>query len=80
MRIEDFEKLNKDRELNGEKLFANPRNSTAGTLKLQDPKIVSARKLNVFLYSLISVDEEFESQEENLKLLSKLGFTVNPPV
>ncbi len=59
-------------------LFANPRNSTAGTLKLQDPKIVSARKLNVFLYSLISVDEEFESQEENLKLLSKLGFTVNP--
>ncbi len=78
MRIADFEKLNKERETNSEKLFANPRNSTAGTLKLQDPKIVSARKLNVFLYSLISVDEEFESQEENLKLLSKLGFTVNP--
>jgi len=78
MRIADFDKLNKEREANGEKLFANPRNSTAGTLKLQDPKIVSARKLNVFLYSLISVDEEYESQEENLKLLSKLGFTVNP--
>lgn len=78
MRISDFDKLNEEREANGEKLFANPRNSTAGTLKLQDPKIVSARKLNVFLYSLISVDEEFESQEENLKLLSKLGFTVNP--
>ncbi len=78
MRISDFDKLNEEREANGEKLFANPRNSTAGTLKLQDPKIVSSRKLNVFLYSLISVDEEFESQEENLKLLSKLGFTVNP--
>ena len=78
MRISDFDKLNEEREANGEKLFANPRNSTAGTLKLQDPKVVSARKLNVFLYSLISVDEEFESQEENLKLLSKLGFTVNP--
>jgi len=78
MRIADFDKLNEEREVNGEKLFANPRNSTAGTLKLQDPKLVSARKLNVFLYSLISVDEEFESQEENLKLLSKLGFTVNP--
>ncbi len=77
MRISDFNKLNKEREANSEKLFANPRNSAAGTLKLQDPKIVSARKLNVFLYSLISVDEEFESQEENLKLLSKLGFTVN---
>jgi DNA ligase (NAD+) len=78
MRISDFDKLNKEREANSEKLFANPRNSAAGTLKLQDPKIVSTRKLNVFLYSLISVDEEFESQEENLKLLSKLGFTVNP--
>jgi DNA ligase (NAD+) len=78
MRISDFDKLNEEREANGEKLFANPRNSTAGTLKLQDPKIVSARKLNVFLYSLISVDEEFESQEENLKLLCKLGYTVNP--
>ena len=78
MRISDFDKLNKEREVNSEKLFANPRNSAAGTLKLQDPKIVSARKLNVFLYSLISVDEEFESQEDNLKLLSKLGFTINP--
>ena len=78
MRISDFDMLNKEREVNSEKLFANPRNSAAGTLKLQDPKIVSARKLNVFLYSLISVDEEFESQEENLKLLSKLGFTINP--
>jgi DNA ligase (NAD+) len=78
MRVSDFNKLNEEREANSQKLFANPRNSAAGTLKLQDPKIVSARKLNVFLYSLISVDEEFESQEENLKLLSKLGFTVNP--
>jgi len=78
MRISDFDKLNEEREANSQKLFANPRNSAAGTLKLQDPKIVSTRKLNVFLYSLISVDEEFESQEENLKLLSKLGFTVNP--
>lgn len=78
MRISDFDKLNEEREAKGEKLFANPRNSTAGTLKLQDPKVVSARKLNVFLYSLISIDEEFESQEENLKLLSKLGFTINP--
>lgn len=78
MRIADFEGLNKERENKGEKLFANPRNSTAGTLKLQDPKIVSGRKLQVFLYSLISLDEEFQSQEENLKLLSKLGFTVNP--
>jgi len=78
MRIADFEGLNKDRENKGEKLFANPRNSTAGTLKLQDPKIVAGRKLQVFFYSLINLDEELQSQEENLKLLSKMGFTVNP--
>lgn len=78
MMIEDFENLNKERQEKDEKLFANPRNSTAGTLKLQDPKTVASRKLNVFLYSLISVEEEFESQDENLKLLKQLGFKVNP--
>jgi len=77
MKIKDFQKLNKEREIEGEKLFANPRNSTAGTLKLQDPKIVAKRKLNIFLYQLISQEEEFESQYENLNILKKLGFNVN---
>ena len=77
MNIEDFEKLNKEREKNGEKIFANPRNSTAGTLKLQDPKIVAKRPLNIFTYSLISLEEEFKSQEENLLILKRLGFRVN---
>ncbi len=78
MKIKDFENLNREREEQGDKLFANPRNSTAGTLKLQDPRIVAARRLNVFLYQLISTDEEFESQYENLRLLRQLGFNVNP--
>lgn len=77
MNIEDFVKLNKERELNGEKLFANPRNSAAGTLKMQDPSIVAKRPLNIFVYSLISPGDEISSQEENLLLLKKLGFRVN---
>lgn len=77
MNIEDFEKLNKERERKGEKIFANPRNSTAGTLKLQDPKVVAKRPLNIFVYSLISLEEEFKSQEENLSLLKRLGLKVN---
>ncbi len=77
MSIQDFENLNKERKKKGEKLFANPRNSAAGTLKLQDPTVVAERKLSVFLYSLISTDDEFESQEENLKLLANLGFKIN---
>lgn len=78
MKIEDFIKLNKEREENGEKLFANPRNSSAGTLKMQDPKVVAKRPLNLFVYTLISMQEEFNSQYENLQFLKKLGFNVNP--
>lgn len=80
MNISDFQKLNKEREKKGEKLFANPRNSSAGTLKLQDPQIVAQRPLNIFLYSLISSKAELESQLENLQILSQLGFRVNPEV
>jgi DNA ligase (NAD+) len=77
MDVKDFEKLNKEREKLGEKTFANPRNSTAGTLKLQDPKVVAKRPLNTFMYNLVSLEEELKSQEENLIILKKLGFRVN---
>ena len=77
MNIKAFEKLNEEREKLGEKIFANPRNSTAGTLKLQDPKIVAQRPLNTFLYSLISPGDKLKSQEENLKILKEFGFKVN---
>ena len=80
MNLADFYNLNKEREKKGEKLFANPRNSSAGTLKLQDPQIVAQRPLNIFLYSLISTEEELESQIQNLEILRKLGFRVNPEV
>lgn len=77
MEINDFKNLNKEREANGEKLFANPRNSTAGTLKLQDPKIVASRPLKVFLYYLLSGEINFNFQSENLSILSSLGFRIN---
>ena len=77
MNIIDFEKLNREREKNGEKTFANPRNSTAGTLKLQDPKLVAKRPLNSFMYNLISPNDKLNSQEENLLILKKLGFKIN---
>ncbi|MCH9028521.1 MAG: NAD-dependent DNA ligase LigA [Bacteroidetes bacterium] len=77
MNIKDFINLNKEREKRGEKLFANPRNSAAGTLKMQDPKEVAKRPLNNFVYNLISIDDELKSHEENLVTLNKLGFKVN---
>ncbi len=77
MEIEQFNKLNNQRKNEGLKLFANPRNSTAGTLKLQDPKIVNARPLDVFTYYLYSEQISFETHLENLGFLKKLGFKVN---
>ncbi len=77
MESEPFKKLNEDRELNGEKVFANPRNSAAGTLKLQDPQIVAKRPLQVFLYNFLSDSAEIKSQTENLNLLNDLGFRIN---
>lgn len=78
MKINEFLNLNNERERIGEKLFANPRNSAAGTLKMQDPRIVATRKLSMFSYSLISTSIEFSSQYENLQILKELGFVVNP--
>lgn len=72
-----FADLNEEREQNGEKIFANPRNSAAGTLKLQDPKQVAERPLQIFLYYIFAGGVELNSQYENLKLLCDLGFRVD---
>ena len=77
MEIEAFNRLNEEREMNGEKTFANPRNSSAGTLKLQDPQVVAKRPLQIFLYYLYSESDELKSQFENLNLLNQLGFRIN---
>ncbi|NOY05598.1 MAG: NAD-dependent DNA ligase LigA [Chlorobi bacterium] len=81
MSKEDFARLNEERLLAGEKRFANPRNSTAGTLKLQDPKIVAERPLDFFAYyfhPLDSVAPRFTSHHESLVWLRESGFPVNP--
>lgn len=78
MEVEAFNKMNAERELEGEKVFVNPRNSTAGTIKLLDSKQVAKRPLQIFTYFLFSNSGELASHHQNLKLLSELGFRVNP--
>lgn len=75
--LEGFRELNKEREKNGEKLFANPRNSTAGSIKLIDSREVAKRPLDIFLYYLIESEEKTKSQSDNLRIISELGFKVN---
>ncbi|HPT62017.1 MAG TPA: NAD-dependent DNA ligase LigA [Bacillota bacterium] len=74
-----FEQLNKAQEEKGEKLFANPRNAAAGSLRQLDPKVTSERQLNVFLYGLGYSDAlPPDSHYEMLQWLSSLGFRTNP--
>ncbi len=71
---EDFLEINRKREEEGEKLYANPRNLTAGTLKLLDSKIVSSRKLQMVCYFLRSDETKLESHSKNIEILRDLGF------
>jgi len=59
MEVEKFEKFNQEREKAGEKTFANPRNASAGSLKLLDPRETAKRPLDLFLYG-IGVNESKE--------------------
>ncbi len=73
-----FESLNAEREKKGEPLFANPRNAASGTLKSQKSELVAQRKLDAYLYYMLS-DEEMpaEGHYECLKQCEKWGFKVS---
>lgn len=74
-----FEKLNDERNQNGEPLFANPRNAAAGSLRQLDPKISAKRRLSVFLYSSGRFDrEKIKTHYGLLEAIRKLGLPVNP--
>ncbi|MFL2136306.1 NAD-dependent DNA ligase LigA [Ruoffia sp. FAM 24228] len=74
-----FKQLNDEREETGEVPFANPRNAAAGGLRQIDPKAVSKRRLNMFLYSALYNDDfDVESQAELFEQLQFLGFRTNP--
>lgn len=73
-----FAKLNKEREENGEILFANPRNAAAGSLRQLDPKIAASRNLDVFLYAIGENHLELiERHSEGLNYLDRLGLKTN---
>lgn len=73
-----FAKLNKEREENGEILFANPRNAAAGSLRQLDPKVAASRNLDVFLYAIGENHLELiERHSEGLNYLDRLGLKTN---
>lgn len=73
--------LNKARKAKGEEPFANPRNLAAGSIRQLDPRIAAERKLQVFIYDIAQIGGATKipaTQHEELALLAKLGFKVNP--
>ncbi len=83
--IEEFRRLNKEREERGEQLYANPRNTGAGSIRQLDPKVTAARNMQIWVYSLNTPlnikgqgTEPIESHWEALEWLGNVGFRINP--
>ena len=75
----DFEKLNEQREILEEPIFANARNAAAGSLRQLDSNITKARPLDIFIFNIQKVEgKNIESHYEGLLYLEKLGFNVVP--
>ncbi len=78
MSKETFEMLNREREINGEALLANPRNAAAGSLRQLDPKVAAQRRLDLIVYNIQLADREFSTHTETLDALRSYGFDVVP--
>lgn len=72
-----FARLNNYREEAGLSIFANPRNSTAGSLKMQNPKEVARRPIRFFAFDLLFEDGIDRNQDQKLALIKKYGLPAN---
>ncbi len=72
-----FDELNAEREKTGEPLLANPRNTAAGTLKLQNSSVVASRKLDAYLYSILGENLPFDGHYEGLQKAKEWGFKIS---
>ncbi|MEX0682524.1 MAG: NAD-dependent DNA ligase LigA [Dehalococcoidia bacterium] len=77
-----FEQLNNERAERGEPLYANPRNSAAGSVRQLDPKITASRRLGIFIYQLGWAEDGTtpRTHHTTLKWLHDLGFRINPDI
>lgn len=73
----EFERINKEQIKKGEKIYANPRNIAAGSIRQLDPKITASRKLDSFEYEIVT-DLGIETHEEKHLALKAFGFKTNP--
>jgi len=69
----DRDAINADREQNGEEPFANPRNAAAGSLRMNDPRVVAKRPLRVSLYQLVEGEKLHRSHADTLEWIVSVG-------
>lgn len=74
---ESFDRLNAEREANGEQLFANPRNAASGTLKSKNSAVVAKRRLDAYLYYVLGEDLPYSTHFERLQAAAQWGFKVS---
>lgn len=77
-----FEKLNEESLANGEKVFANPRNAAAGSLRQLDSTITAKRDLSMFTYTVILPKgrDDIKTHWDSIQYIKKLGFKTNPNI
>ena len=82
MPIPAFEELNRRQMEAGLKIFANPRNSAAGSLRQKDPTVTASRDLSMWAYQVGALEggPELRSQSDALSLLRQCGLPVNPEI
>ena len=74
-----FLKLNDYAQIRGEKIFSNPRNAAAGSLRQLDPSITAQRDLEVFVFNVQEISgREFDTHAQSLRFLMDMGFTASP--
>lgn len=76
----DFQELNKRQEKQGQKIFANPRNAAAGTIRQLDPKIAASRPLRFFCYGAVlpkSAKQKLQTNTNMMRFLKELGLPVS---
>ena len=80
MSKESFKKLNEEREAKGEPVYANPRNTGAGSVRQLDPKLTASRNLDIYIYSQGHTENGSMPGDhwDSLQRLKELGFRINP--
>jgi DNA ligase (NAD+) len=80
--LKEFERVNRERDAEGEELFQNPRNAAAGTLKQLDPRITASRRLGFVAHGKGEISDPgfAESHTEFLQHIADLGIPINKPL